>query len=213
MEYAVTVYQNFIFPLGGSIWSLIVVVIAGDVMEWWAVSQIIYASRVTEAGLESAKRHMDCYNFWHCLMPSRQKLVEVQLKRFIVRQLCECFAPVHFAIIFSFDVFLWNKQDMYNIRDVTSFQAYAVLQKLAVAAFFRFFFAALHLRMLSKHLAAVHRRFLNDVLRKCHTDWLWLLVCTTGSVSTICGACMIMKHDGMDLGLEFKWLHPEHQHS
>eukprot|EP00929_Paragymnodinium_shiwhaense_P002686 TRINITY_DN10298_c0_g4_i1.p1 TRINITY_DN10298_c0_g4~~TRINITY_DN10298_c0_g4_i1.p1 ORF type:complete len:519 (+),score=68.36 TRINITY_DN10298_c0_g4_i1:78-1634(+) len=206
MDYAIVVYQSFIFPVGGRISTMILLILAGNLYQYRAAWQIEWTSLLTQEKL-TKEEHPGYHAYWHYLAPARSLIVEEQLERFFRRELCECFAPVHFAFIFAFDVFLWNKNDMYHICNVTDEQAVHVLTLLAATAGTQFCCAAIQIHgLLNAQLAEYHKDYLRKLIVSSCREWIWLLISATASIATIAGACMIMKHDGMDMALEFSWM-------
>eukprot|EP00929_Paragymnodinium_shiwhaense_P002685 TRINITY_DN10298_c0_g3_i3.p1 TRINITY_DN10298_c0_g3~~TRINITY_DN10298_c0_g3_i3.p1 ORF type:complete len:540 (+),score=65.99 TRINITY_DN10298_c0_g3_i3:68-1687(+) len=208
MEYSIVVYQSFVFPVGGNMLTIMMLILASNIYEYRAIWQINWTSLKSEGKL-TEEDHPRYFSLWQYLAPCSTSIVEIQLEQFYLRQFCECFAPVHFAFIFAFDVFLWNKQDMYNIDSVSEAKSWNVLAILAVTAMMQFTFAAMqiHYLLTNDSLADDHKKCMRQLIDSSCVQFVWLLVCATASIATIAGACMIMKHDGMDMAFHFDWLH------
>eukprot|EP00929_Paragymnodinium_shiwhaense_P002681 TRINITY_DN10298_c0_g2_i1.p1 TRINITY_DN10298_c0_g2~~TRINITY_DN10298_c0_g2_i1.p1 ORF type:complete len:543 (+),score=38.87 TRINITY_DN10298_c0_g2_i1:185-1630(+) len=209
MEYSVVIYQSFVFPVRGNIGAMIALILVDNLCEYRRVWSIKWTSLDLKGELADETTHPRYFCLWRHLAPLSKRPVEMQLEQFFLHEVSECFAPVHFAFIFAFDVFLWNKQDMYHISAVTEAQSWRVLMMLAVAAIMQWTSAAIHIRDLltGEYLAEVHKKYLWELIESACDQSKWLLVCSTASIATIAGACMIMKHDGMDMSLHFGWMH------
>eukprot|EP00931_Biecheleriopsis_adriatica_P082328 TRINITY_DN55750_c0_g1_i1.p1 TRINITY_DN55750_c0_g1~~TRINITY_DN55750_c0_g1_i1.p1 ORF type:complete len:350 (+),score=39.83 TRINITY_DN55750_c0_g1_i1:44-1051(+) len=136
------------------------------------------------------------------------KLPRIKLADFVMQQLIEVLTPLHFAVIFAFDVFGWNTRYMYGMDNVTSDQAWSTLRILLATLLIQTASAIYYIHGLLQpgYLSHSELAFLWELLNRICGMWSLHLVAAMASCTLIVGACMIMKHDGMDLSFQFEWL-------
>jgi len=175
---------------------MVIIVGLSLVKDLWTIRQVTNLSR---AGHTSARSICGCCD---------SQGIRHLLSAFVLKQMCEMLAPLYFGTIFSFDVFLWNKRFMYQLEDVTHDQACLTLNILLVNFIFQLIMNSLYACYLLRDNMLDHndRTFLNEFMQSLVGRWLWHLILLSASITTIAGACMILKHDGMDMSFRFEWL-------
>eukprot|EP00747_Dinoflagellata_sp_TGD_P078055 gnl/TRDRNA2_/TRDRNA2_159879_c0_seq1.p1 gnl/TRDRNA2_/TRDRNA2_159879_c0~~gnl/TRDRNA2_/TRDRNA2_159879_c0_seq1.p1 ORF type:complete len:212 (+),score=22.29 gnl/TRDRNA2_/TRDRNA2_159879_c0_seq1:251-886(+) len=132
-----------------------------------------------------------------------------RLARFCIKQMCQILTPIHFAAIFAFDIFGYNHASFYVMEDVKKEQAICTLLILAVNFVVQAGTGVLLMCLLLRNMrvddTATLWSFMGNIVSEWRTHIVWLCACVT----TIAGACMIMKPDGMDISFlsnGFEWL-------
>lgn len=141
------------------------------------------------------------------------------LQFFMVRKslsLCEVFlntatdivSGLAFLFIFIYNCYGPNKEYMYIIDVLTEEQVVQAARLIAV----NLVLSCMRMAAMGSMASKVHDKddiaeatyFMVQALRK----WYWMLVWLLVSTCCACGACMVMKHDGMDTTLQFKDWYP-----
>jgi hypothetical protein len=117
---------------------------------------------------------------------------------------CDVVAPISFLGIFVYNVFGPNKQYMYIIDEMNEEDAIMGVYKILLAI-------GAGVLKFGVILFATTKRFEPTVLTRLKNFgkisfslYYWIIFWMLESTALACGACVIMKHDGMDLSLRFR---------
>lgn len=117
---------------------------------------------------------------------------------------CDVLSPISFLGIFAYNAFGPNKQHMYIIDEMSEEEAIRGVYKilLAIGA------AVVKFAVI---LVVTKRRFEPTVLTRLKnfgtlsfSIYYWVIFWMLESTALACGACVIMKHDGMDISMRFR---------
>jgi len=117
---------------------------------------------------------------------------------------CDVVAPISFLGIFVYNVFGPNKQYMYIIDEMSEEDAIMGVYKILLAI-------GAGVLKFGVILFATTKRFEPTVLTRLKNFgkisfslYYWIIFWMLESTALACGACVIMKHDGMDLSWKFR---------
>jgi flagellar biosynthesis protein FliQ len=118
---------------------------------------------------------------------------------------CNVILSLGFMMIYSLNCYSWNKEYMYFFDAFTDDQCQQGLIWIGV----QFVTSMLTFVGIGKLIygkcttAAVETRFVNFI-KMVIKEWFWLVVWILISNTMVAGACMIMKHDGMDWSFRYR---------
>eukprot|EP00414_Alexandrium_minutum_P001495 CAMPEP_0113829726 /NCGR_PEP_ID=MMETSP0328-20130328/5952_1 /TAXON_ID=39455 /ORGANISM="Alexandrium minutum" /LENGTH=439 /DNA_ID=CAMNT_0000797797 /DNA_START=160 /DNA_END=1477 /DNA_ORIENTATION=- /assembly_acc=CAM_ASM_000350 len=226
--YTIVIYQNFILPVNVGWLSLLCSILCCSILEFKDTYEIMNSaldfiyrdvySRVSHRLLiverpAPNENRTSIQRLWSMAAPGELTPTTRLIETFMLKELCEILTPLHFAGVFTFDVFLSRiRHEMYSMEDVEREKAFRTLAILLVNFLWQAISCFWHVRRMLQSDAmsdaskAHLREFWRVVLSVRQSAWGVPLVLLMGSVTTLAGACMIMKSDGMDLTFKFEWL-------
>lgn len=147
------------------------------------------------------------------LLPASDVDMKGSLGARVLRDLChfffdfvaDFFCVSGFLLVFSYNCLGPNKQYFYIIQDVDN---HSELPWVIIWGMVNLAQSVLLLWLIARYFCHISPSFLtvrveNFLVLFC-TEWFWLVVWMMASTTMICGVCMVMHHDGMDLSLKFE---------
>eukprot|EP00929_Paragymnodinium_shiwhaense_P063127 TRINITY_DN31555_c0_g2_i1.p1 TRINITY_DN31555_c0_g2~~TRINITY_DN31555_c0_g2_i1.p1 ORF type:complete len:476 (-),score=40.22 TRINITY_DN31555_c0_g2_i1:49-1476(-) len=117
--------------------------------------------------------------------------------------LADMFAAANFLVIFTSVGVGPNKKYMYIIEDLTDEQVLAGVLKMTCVIAGKTVEAFALWNLARRRFEERHIQHVRNFFIVCLNDWYWIIWCILMSSSLVCGTCMVMKHDGMDVSLKF----------
>jgi len=127
----------------------------------------------------------------------------------LICQIVDVISGVAFIMIFAYNVFGPNKEYIYVIADMSTGQCINALGMISLNLVINTIKLGITLTVVPKKIPheILHEEkiFALKILRVYYWPVIWLLI----STCMACGACMVMKHDGMDMSFKFDmWAKP-----
>eukprot|EP00929_Paragymnodinium_shiwhaense_P100184 TRINITY_DN62318_c0_g1_i1.p1 TRINITY_DN62318_c0_g1~~TRINITY_DN62318_c0_g1_i1.p1 ORF type:complete len:501 (-),score=46.35 TRINITY_DN62318_c0_g1_i1:374-1876(-) len=113
-------------------------------------------------------------------------------------------SAANFIVIFAFNHFGPNKRHIYIFEDLTDEQVYAGILKILFAIFGKILEAGAFLYIAKQRYSPGQLQQVRNFFVLTMNQWYWIIWTILVSSTLTCGACMVMKHDGMDLTLSFE---------
>eukprot|EP00929_Paragymnodinium_shiwhaense_P063125 TRINITY_DN31555_c0_g1_i2.p1 TRINITY_DN31555_c0_g1~~TRINITY_DN31555_c0_g1_i2.p1 ORF type:complete len:262 (-),score=31.79 TRINITY_DN31555_c0_g1_i2:234-1019(-) len=115
----------------------------------------------------------------------------------------DTFAAANFLIIFTFIGIGPNKKHMYILEDLSDEEVSSGILKIVCVILGKVVEGCALWYMASRKFTPEDLRHVTNFFVVTINDWYWIIWTILVSSSLTCGACMVMKHDGMDLSLKF----------
>jgi hypothetical protein len=138
-----------------------------------------------------------------CLLQCRRAVDFDSHIQVLLINACDVISGLAFLQIYLYNAYGPNQSHFYMICDLTETEKFAttitILVTVAIAVC-KFWVIIKMIQANNTETELLHMKFFSlKALRQWYWLVVWLLVC----VCCACGACMVMKHDGMDMSFRF----------
>merc|ERR1712107_755659 len=134
---------------------------------------------------------------------SKTKPPWIQLAIVTLHHTADLISGFGFVFLYLYNCYGPNQDNYYVLDELSENQKLIGFGWIMLMNFFSVLRSVFYYKQAKQFFDAEELKKCEIFVKQMWDDWFWLVIFLLASTELICGACMIMKHDGMDLS--FRW--------